>query len=388
MSHARSSLVLATLAAFSVGCGRQGGDARGDLTGAVVHVSEVNGRRTVQVVAASGGPARLLAEQPGGDLYPGPASPDGRWLSLIAASGDTEATHREELWVTDLSRAGTPRRLLASRRVRNPTFAPDGRSIVVETDLDSFSDLHRVSVEGGAPVRLTAAEGGSFQPWFLPDGQLLFTSSRSGIAQIYRMSADGASTTRLTHGGHEDLAPMASPDGSLVLFTSGRDGRDRLSIMRADGTDLRPLHEAWPDHVDEVAPTWSPDGRHVAYLARRAQDTRVWVTEVATGARNPVGAEGAREDQPVFSPDGRHILYVSGTGANTDLHVARIDGTGRMQLTREAGAEWLPRWLPAPPAAGPARVELARRTCPRRGRSQRPRATVVGGVSGVCAATA
>jgi Tol biopolymer transport system component len=328
------------------------------LRGALAFVSERDGHKAVHVMDAAGGEPRELASLPGGDVYPGPASADGRWLTLVGTVGDTEETHLETLWALDVSAAGAaPRRLITARRVRNPAFAPDGLSVVVEADLASFSDLYRAPLDGGTLDRLTAAGGGSFQPWFTPAGDIAFTSSRDGIAQIYRMNADGSSPLRLTRSGHEDLSPQVSPDGKQILFTSSRDGRDRLYLVGPDGNGLRPLHGEWRDPGDELSATWSPDGARVAYLLRRPADTRLWITEVATGERRALSAPGNRDDHPAFSPDGRHIVFVSEREGNADLHVARADGKGVARLTRHPTPDWLPRWLPAP-VARTAAIEL------------------------------
>jgi TolB protein len=331
---------------------------RASLAGALAYVSEQDGRREVFVVPAAGGAPRRLAALPGGDMYPGPASQDGRTLSLISAHGEREETHEEALWVIDLTAAnGRPRRLVTARRLRHPAFTGDG-GILFEADLASFSDIYRIALAGGDPVRLTDQRGGSFQPAVTPGGDVIFTSSRDGVAQIYRMRPDGTAPRRLTDSDREDLAPLPSPDGERVLFVSGRDGRDRLYLMRPDGSEVRPLNGDRSGEVDEVAPAWSPDGSRVAFLVRGAVDTRLWIAEVATGARRPLSAAGNRDDQPVFSPDGRHVAFVSERDGNADLYVARVDGTGVARITDAPGADWLPRWLPRlPPRAALAAIE-------------------------------
>jgi Tol biopolymer transport system component len=347
------------------GCGRRDLDAlsgeagmsaaeRASLAGSLAWVSERGGHREVLVAPAAGGTPRRLAALPDGDMYAGPVSPDGRAIALVSARGDRQEDHEEALWLLDLRPGARPRALLASSRVRNPAFA--GGALLVEADLESYSDLYRVSLTGGPPLRITR-DGDSFQPSPAPGGAIAFTSSKDGIAQIYRMDA-GAEPRRLTASGAEDLAPLVAPTGEWILFTSARDGRDRLYLMRPDGGDLRPLNP--PVQGEELAPAWSPDGTRVAFLVRSERDTRLWITDLAAGTRRPLSAAGQRDDQPVFSPDGRHVAFASERGGNPDIYVARADGGAVARITEDPAADWLPRWLPAGGATRVARRSPAR----------------------------
>ena len=323
---------------------------RASLPGALAYVSERGGRRAVYVLPAAGGAPRPLAAIPDGDLYPGPAR--GSTLSLVSARGAREDLHEEALWTLDLATPGArPRRLASARRLRNPAFTSDGTGLLFEADLASFADLYRVALAGGSPARLTREHGGSFQPAPAAGGHVLFTSSRDGVAQIYRMGPGGEAPERLTASGAEDLAPLPSPTGERVVFLSARDGRDRLYLMRPDGGEVRPLDPSTPDDADQLAPAWSPDGGALAYLVRSPDETRLWLADLATGVRRPLGAAGHRDDQPVFSPDGRHVAFVSERDGNADLYVARVDGGAVARLTDHPAPDWLPRWLPVVPAS-------------------------------------
>ena len=363
----RQTARLAVAATVLCGCGRRDLDApsgeprmsaaeRASLAGSLAWVSERGGHREVVIARAAGGAPRRLAALPGGDMYAGPVSPDGRAIALVSARGDRQEDHEEALWLLDLRPGASPRRLLAASRVRNPAFS-GGDALLVESDLGSYSDLYRVSPAGGPPARITR-DGDSFQPSPAPGGAIVFTSSQAGIAQIYRMDAGGGEPDRLTSSGAEDLAPLVSPTGEQVLFTSARDGRDRLYLVRPDGSHLRPLNP--PVMGEELAPAWSPDGTRVAYLVRSESETRLWITDLAAGTRRPLSAAGQRDDQPVFSPDGRHVAFVSERGGNADIYVARSDGGAVARITDDPAADWLPRWLP-----GDGAPRVARRT-PRR----------------------
>ena len=81
------------------------------------------------------------------------------------------------------------------------------------------------------------------------------------------MDADGTNTRRLTSTSEDDGHPTWSPDGRRIAFERGVPGD--IFVMNADGSGARRLGS---DTCDETQPAWSPDGRWIAY-SRRAPGT-------------------------------------------------------------------------------------------------------------------
>lgn len=333
---------------------------RAAIGGEIVFVSEREGRPAVYAVRPADGRERRIATGPGA-AFPGAVSPDGRLLAVVWAA-DTLGEHVEQVGAVPL--AGAPRpapRALTPRsaRVRSPSWAPDGRWLAFEGDMEGFREIYRVDAAGGAaPRRLTSNREGNFEPAVSPDGGLVaFVSSRDGNNQIYRMRADGADERRLTAFHRDDWAPVWSPRGDAIAFTSQREGADRVYVMRPDGTGQRRLVQAGLDDaaagadVQERAPAWSPDGRRVA-LVRQRRDAapRIVVVDAASGRAAELPCAPGRCDEPAWSPDGRYIVFAGGAPDDAarggDLYLARADGSGTTRLTTAAGAEWRPRWVP------------------------------------------
>ncbi|WP_425500906.1 Tol-Pal system beta propeller repeat protein TolB [Roseovarius faecimaris] len=143
-----------------------------------------------------------------------------------------------------------------------PRFAPDGRTVVYSLTRGGNTDLYRMTIDGGAPERLTVTPSIETAPSFSPDGsQIVFESDRSGVPQLYIMSAGGGEARRISQGQGRYGTPVWSPRGDLIAFTKQSKGRFHIGVMRVDGSEERLLTASFLDE----GPTWAPNGRVIMF---------------------------------------------------------------------------------------------------------------------------
>jgi TolB protein len=310
--------------------------------GHIVFVSERDGRRAIYRVPTAGGAAELAAK---GDLalYPGPIGPAGQ--ILVVASHGEEGPEQIGWLEGGALKMLEPR----SRHFRNPSWFPDGEHIALESDLESFRDLHRVALrDGDPPKRLTKCDKGCFEPDVHPSGKrIAYASSDGGDPEIHLREADG-STKRLTYSKGHDGTPRHSPDGKRIAFISARKDVPRVFVMGAEGQEPRMLsRDPRPESLGERDHAWSPDGSQIAFVEQLPESrTLLRVVDAASGA--PVSSsDGLHIDEaPAWAPDGAWLAFTSNRDGQSEIYLMKPDGSAVRRLTDHPAADWLPRWQP------------------------------------------
>lgn len=201
---------------------------------------------------------------------------------------------------------------------------------------------------------LLSSSGFDYHASFSPDGQwIVFTSERtgSGQADIYRVRRDGSGLERLTDDPHLDDQAALSPDGRLLAFMSTR-GTEVANIWVLDLktrqarnlTGGRTLPATEGALKGAYRPSWSPDGRWIAFTSDRhyrfiphhqpgpgwehPQELSIYVIQPDGQGLRRVTAAGVTTGSPKWSSDGRRIVFYEVPTEWT--FAARIQAQGRV----------------------------------------------------------
>jgi TolB protein len=169
-----------------------------------------------------------------------------------------------------------------------------------------------------------------------PSGLIAYThQDSSGKDRIYVIRADGSGRRALST--HDSLDGVWSPDGTKLAFL---DHEQHLVVMNADGTGARIISRESGIGEDEIA-SWSPDGKQLVFGAK---------TQVGPDFLTVVNADGTGKHKlgqmgygPDWSPDGKQIVFADPLG---QIAVVGADGHGLRTLTKSGCSLDPPRWSP------------------------------------------
>jgi Tol biopolymer transport system component len=264
----------------------------------------------------------------------------------------------------------------------DPTPSPDGKWIAFTSTRESPGDSVRQiwirPIGGGAPRQLTHEPDSAraSTPTWAPDSKsLLFISTRVDDYNVYSIPLEGGEARPMTDAPSSNRFAVYSPDGKQIVFPSNRMkpgeiwGFD-LYVMNAEGEKFmeQPARRLTNSVGSPGHPTWSPDGKWIAYVAKPIDTTatvsvgpgmtmkkgamftayHLFRVPAAGGAETQLTGTGiepepTEEIWPTWSPDGKWIAVQRRVGAADDVWVYEVD-TKKFYRITTFGDAGKPTW--------------------------------------------
>ena len=200
------------------------------------------------------------------------------------------------------------------RAYDNPKISPDGTRVAFGITVDGNKDIWIYDLDRKTLLRLTRDKAIEGYPIWTPDSKrIIFSSEREGRNRIFWKAADGTGEVeQIAQMTDAWMWPMSlSKDGNTLFFgqwnSSGRNNIGMLS-MEGDHTPKLLLQEEY----NESYPQISPIGRWLAYTSDESGQNEVYIRpfpDLDSGGLKKVSTSGGYE--PLWSPDGQELFYLS-----------------------------------------------------------------------------
>lgn len=224
----------------------------------------------------------------------------------------------------------------------SPRWSPDGRLIAYTSYRNGNPDLFVLNFDSGRRDVLSAQPGLNATPAWSPDGQwLALAMSASGGTNLFLMPKNGGAPKPLTTGPAISVSPSFSPNGRQIVFNSDRGGTPQIYVVDVDGSDLRRLTFQGSYNA---SPRWSPRGEKIVFMCQVGGYQICLINPDGSGLQQLTST--GRNEEPTWSPDGRHIAFTSTRTGQREVFVMHTDGSDQRRLTNNGRENYLPDWSP------------------------------------------
>jgi TolB protein len=132
---------------------------------------------------------------------------------------------------------------------------------------------------------------------------------------------------------------------AYVTETRNASGKSRYSLRVADADGFNP-QPILNSNQPLMSPSWSPDGKKLAYVSFENGRPHIFIQNVRTGSRQLVSSHKGLNGAPAWSPDGRRLAIVLSKDGSPDIYIMNLDNNRLQRLTRSYAIDTEPAWTP------------------------------------------
>jgi TolB protein len=261
--------------------------------------------------------------------------------SKIAFANDS--TGKKEIYIADYD-GGNLTRLTSHNSISLlPRWSQDGSRIYYTTWKYGNPDMFEIDLRAGKIKPFTTFQGLNIPGGASPDGgSMVMTLSRGGDPSIYALDLKTKELSKLLKRFGVSSSASFSPDGKEVTFISDRAGNPQVYVLElATGKTRRLTKMLWCD-----TPSWSPSGEWLVFAGRedRKEKMNIFLVDPTGSQLRRVTSGAGDNEDPSWSPDGRFIAFTSTRRGKREIFVMDADGSAPHPLTDLPGNSFTPSW--------------------------------------------
>ncbi len=258
-------------------------------------------------------------------------------VPFAQAGGAPLPTDVADVIRNDFNRSGKFRSLAKSEIVENPSKGADVNFATWRLLKQDYLTIGRISDAGGGMLRV------EYELWDVNKQQSLlaqaFTAPAGDLRGVAHQIADAI---------YEKITGVRGAFWTRIAYITavGLGNNTTYSLIVADSDGFNPQVVA-RSRESLLSPSWSPDGRKIAYVSFESGNSAIYVQDITTGSRQLVSARAKGiNGAPNWSPDGSKLALALSYQGNPEIYVMDVGSRQETRLTNNLAIDTEPRWTP------------------------------------------
>ncbi len=201
--------------------------------------------------------------------------------------------------------------------------------------------------DGYSPGRVTNTKNITLSPAWSSNGKYLaYTSYENGKPDIFVKNLKNGKVDVVSSKKGTNITPAWLPGKDLLGASLSYKGYQGIYLLTRTGKIRKRLTRKWSKWGIDVSPSFSPDGKKMVFVSKRAGTPQLFIKDLSSGNVRRLTYQGKYNTSPSWSPTGDKIAYSSSVDGRFEIFVVGTDGRDPVQLTRDSGDNESPSWSP------------------------------------------
>ena len=255
-------------------------------------------------------------------------------IAVVPFGGSAGETDVAAIVRADLDRSGQFRSLPEKDIVERPTSGS-------EVNYPTWRALNQDYLVVG---RIVDGGGGNFRTEY----ELFDVAKQErllGFALTARSSAMRDVAHQVADAIYEKITGVRGAFWTRIAYVTasgvGKGSRYALMVADADGWNPQTVVRS---NEPLLSPSWSPDGRKLAYVSFERGNSSIFIQDISTGARELIASYRGINGAPSFSPDGSRLALTLSRSGNPEIYVMNLGSKALTQVTNQMGIDTEPTW--------------------------------------------